>query len=372
MKRNHESGAILIMVALMLVVLMGMSAFAIDQGEAWYARTQAQTAADAGALAGAVALAKDNPTYPFPAGGIVEQSALTLATAPANHVRGQAGGVLVDAACPGWMTAPNNVDCVRVRVYRDGTNGGATFPTLFANVFGVTDQGVRATATAQVKVGNAVNCMKPFIVPDRFAGPNWPGDRYDPSEGDYYNDPNSVSPTGYGKDDIGNVIVLYPDSDKTPTPSFWQPISLEGANPGATGVESMITGCTTRQYKIGDFVTPKPGGGGGSKFRKAIDDIIALDSGASWNGTKVVSGCCDVSPRIVPVAIGNPAHVSPGRDDDIQIVNIFGFFLMESQAGDPQEMIRARLVQVEGLLVTGGTGPVQSSAGFIPVITLVQ
>src|SRR6478752_2112465 len=48
-----ERGQILPIVALALVVMLGVSAFAIDVGFAYYAKRQLQTATDAAALAGA-------------------------------------------------------------------------------------------------------------------------------------------------------------------------------------------------------------------------------------------------------------------------------------------------------------------------------
>ncbi len=50
---RRERGQILPIVALALVALLGISAFAIDVGYAFYAKRQLQSAADAAALAGA-------------------------------------------------------------------------------------------------------------------------------------------------------------------------------------------------------------------------------------------------------------------------------------------------------------------------------
>ena len=35
-------------------------------------------------------------------------------------------------------------------------------------MIGITSQGVRATATAQVAAGNSVNCIKPWVVVDKW------------------------------------------------------------------------------------------------------------------------------------------------------------------------------------------------------------
>ena len=56
---ESERGAVLIHVAMAMLVLIGFLTFVVDHGVMWVARAQAQNAADAGALAGAVAMAFD-------------------------------------------------------------------------------------------------------------------------------------------------------------------------------------------------------------------------------------------------------------------------------------------------------------------------
>ena len=59
MRWGYEHGQVAIVVALMLVVLLGFAALVVDVGLNWAARTQAQAAADAAALAGVIALPSD-------------------------------------------------------------------------------------------------------------------------------------------------------------------------------------------------------------------------------------------------------------------------------------------------------------------------
>ena len=54
---SSERGAVLIQVAVCLLVLLAFSAFVVDYGVMWASRGQAQTAADASALAGAISMA---------------------------------------------------------------------------------------------------------------------------------------------------------------------------------------------------------------------------------------------------------------------------------------------------------------------------
>ena len=55
----NARGAMLIQVGISIAMLMGFTVFVVDYGVVWVARTQAQSAADAGALSGAVSRALD-------------------------------------------------------------------------------------------------------------------------------------------------------------------------------------------------------------------------------------------------------------------------------------------------------------------------
>ena len=59
-RQRSERGAVLIMVAMAMLAMLAFGAFFVDYGVMWASRGQIQTAADAGALAGAVALAYDD------------------------------------------------------------------------------------------------------------------------------------------------------------------------------------------------------------------------------------------------------------------------------------------------------------------------
>jgi Flp pilus assembly protein TadG len=65
---GDEHGQVAIVVALMLVVLLGFAALVVDVGLNWAARTQAQAAADAAALAGVIALPRPSGPTCWPTG----------------------------------------------------------------------------------------------------------------------------------------------------------------------------------------------------------------------------------------------------------------------------------------------------------------
>jgi hypothetical protein len=163
-------GAITIFVAMALLALLAISAFVVDYGTMWVSRRQAQNAADAAAMAGARSL-------PINGGSTAQATAAALAFAGQSPVWGQypaAADVVVSPlpfACP--ASAGGGSNCIRVDVLRGTVDrGGAahanTLPVFFGPLVGLTSQGVRATATAQAAQGNAVSCMRPWLVADKW------------------------------------------------------------------------------------------------------------------------------------------------------------------------------------------------------------
>src|SRR6185437_15755467 len=164
---RSEQGAIFVQVGIAMFVLVAFNVFVLDYGVMWVARQQAQNAADAGALAGAVARSYDDVgTTPTS-----ETVRLAQATAAANMVWNQPATAEVSS-----FDCPPGVDgrCVRVDVYRDSTHGNP-LPTIFGPLLGVTSQGVKAMAIGLSGIGNATNCLRPLAFAD-----DWGVDTYPP------------------------------------------------------------------------------------------------------------------------------------------------------------------------------------------------
>jgi Putative Flp pilus-assembly TadE/G-like len=127
----QEYGATLVFVAMLMPVLLISAALAVDLGILRSARQQAQSAADAGALAGAsdnVSGAVDVPTATADANALVQSN---------------------DQAATDSVTAPfgNDPDAVQVVVSKP-------IPLLFAQVFGLSNARVSATAVASSDLGS--------------------------------------------------------------------------------------------------------------------------------------------------------------------------------------------------------------------------
>jgi hypothetical protein len=150
------------MVAISLATLLALAALAIDLGMLYTARTSAQHAADAGALAGAFTF--NNPAAAQPAAA--RTAAINVANL--NPILGTFPTV-----------ADGNVDVdlanqrVTVRVPRTGTNG---IPLFFASIMGRTRGDVQATATAEcAAAATGSRCLKPVYIPNTILSDLDPG-----------------------------------------------------------------------------------------------------------------------------------------------------------------------------------------------------
>jgi len=396
---RDERGISLIVVAVQILVLTAMCTFVLDYGMVWLGRRQAQNAADAGALSAVQSLAKNDPTWPAIAPVV---SVSGSAVAQANTVLGAIPGTQVTAVCPAWMVAPNNVNCVQVDVYRDGTHGSTTMPVFFGRLIGQTSQSVKATATAQIMSANASGCMRPWFISDWYQDLDG-SNTY--NAGDIYNppgyDPNNVAPNP--EPGLGAVVEFHNNGGPS---SYGQ---LDVGN-GAADVGNAIERCYAGPpFKIGDTATTKPGNNLGQE-RAGINNLLDWDpdSGvcSSWSGgcvhwdaarQEVVGGCsasgtcvcgsnpCPYggtqSPRIVQAAICAPSEATcngsvPGVGT-VHITNILSFFITgcNGAAGTCASAggglnIEARLIGSAGMLLSGGApGP---GSSFVTVQLLVR
>ena len=227
---SSERGAILIHVAVASVVLIAFSMFVIDYGIMWVSRGQAQNAADSGALAGAIALAYDdfeNRADDGPA----KQAALEVALR--NRIFGQDPDVQVDSDIIFYNDDPTKFPdscsddtCIRVDVYRtnrtvDGIVRDNPLPMMFGQLVGLVNQGVRATATAQIMAGNAATCVKPWVIADR-----WDEDA-DPNNASYWAQSSTFNLASDGVPD--------PDEDPDVWDTYTPPTFVDGVFDAGTG-----------------------------------------------------------------------------------------------------------------------------------------
>lgn len=432
--RSSERGAVLIQVAVCLLGLLAFTAFVLDYGVMWAGRGQAQTAADAGALAGAISLAFDSST------DFAAARERARATARENAVWGEAPDVqLADITFPPCPPgAPGLPDtCVQVNAFRNQVRGNA-LPTFFANLVGVSSQGVRATATAQIITGNSTDCLKPWAVIDRWdefseasGEPDYPNpdpdftanstyDRYStgqgndpPQENDLYVPPSATSSgTGFSlPGDEGRQFAIKVGANDNSVSSGWfRAIDLprtDTTNLGAQAYSSSITTCNgyPSSYASPETVCPADIGNGEEAYwaergcyrvqtgnmvgptGQGIAELYARDPGARWSGSGIVGSAFSPStssPRVVPVGLLDiDAYLAPdptGANGIVRMVNIFGFFI--EGMGDVDANGNISCCSGNGRAVVGrimtipamarGTSNLTASASFLNSIILVR
>ena len=151
-RRLHrdERGMSLVFVGMGFMSFVAATTLAIDVGMFMTARTQAQTAADAAALAGAISLARDDFNNRSASGPAVQS---VLAAARQNTVIGRP--VDVQASDVTFPTSPAGLNNrVHVQVYRTTARGdcpgcSGSVRTLMGALFGVRSVDITSSATAE-------------------------------------------------------------------------------------------------------------------------------------------------------------------------------------------------------------------------------
>jgi Flp pilus assembly protein TadG len=418
---SDEQGAVLVQVAIAILVLTAMATFVVDHGVLWVSRGQAQNAADAGALSGAIARAYDELTDPPASNGKAFSSAMGAALA--NNVWTAAPTAQVSWACPPGVAG----SCVRVDVYRNGEFGSTPLPTIFGELLNISSQGVRATATARVASGNATNCMRPFAVVDKWIDNVSPAlnpkkfERWQRvgsnavqlAPKDVYVPPSSGSAgTGYTvAADLGAPVTLKrgnpnQTADNNVEPGWTLPVRLPdgegGYLSGASDYNAAIKHCIGNPVSLGQYLPTEDGVMSGPTSQGVSTDADSLtnqDPQATWNtSTNSVAGtcaptCAPSSPRIVPIAVfdmdeyqwrkaannwttawdpgvgpGTGAFSCPTGGSCIRVTNILGFFVAAVGSGGD---VSGYLVSYPGEFVMGAP-TVGGGAAFLKTLQLVR
>jgi Flp pilus assembly protein TadG len=371
---RDERGMTLVMVATGMVAFLSATMLAVDVGMLMVARTEAQSAADAGALAGAIALGFDNYDDRSPTGPAV-QNAIAAATATENGVMNARASVITED-----VTFPT-IDRIRVRVQRSGVRGNPIMPFI-APMFGINAIDLGAAATAEVAPANAMTCVKPFTVPDKWIErqtPPWdPDDTFDAfdKKGNPLADPDIYIPlgqpgyTGYSpKTDRGALITLKAANGTNIAPSTYFPYAMAGVT-GASEYDWNIGNCNQTIMGYNEMILSEPGNMAGPTA-SGMDALIARDPNAYWDtfNNKVVSTMFP-SPRVVALPLFDPVYWETGKQNgrytDFKVVNYMGFFIEEMQGNN----VRGRITPIGGLL-SGSAGPAPTGA-FPVAIILVQ
>ena len=362
-----------------MMAFMSASMLAIDVGMLMTSRNQAQNSADAGALAGAAALIYDDYDNRTATGPAVTNA---INTAKANKV--MAANVSVEPGDVQFLAGPNGEqNRVRVTVRRTSSRNNP-LQTLIASIFKMNTADISAVATAEVAPANAMTCVKPFTIPDRWREMQTPGfdetDGFDmvdkkgkpiPNPDIYIGPDDKVNYTGYNAErDKGMLLTLKADNGSKIAPSFYQAWSMNDVT-GADEYRWSIGHCNTQMMGFGQTFTPEPGMMDGPTV-DGMEDLYNLDPQAYWdNSNKKVVTKKHPSPRVVAIPLFDPVYYDTGtrqgRKASLKFVNYLGFFI-ERIDGDE---VRGRITPIGGLRKGAGFGP--SPEGAFPVtIRLVE
>lgn len=379
--RRDQTGMSYVFIGMGMLAFVSASMLAIDVGMLMTARSQAQNSADAGALAGATALLYDDFNNRTASGPAVTSA---IRAAQMNDVmRGQVSVNPADVTFPTNPTT-GQADEVRVEVRRTASRGNP-ISTLIARYFGMTQTDIGAVATAEAAPANAMDCVKPFTIPDKWiekTSPPWDSltsdyDAYD-KQGRPLSNPDIYIPaydssgapdpsyTGYrmfarfpgDTTDVGTMLTIRAGTGNNITPSFYFSLAMT-TNTGGSDYRWNIMNCNNTHYKWGDLLVQEPGNMMGPTTQ-GITDLILQDPGATFSpsyGKVVNSAFGNHSPRIFPIPLYDPIYYDSGkrngRNADLKTANWIGFFADHVSGND----IYGIIVPLAGIYDKSGPAP---------------
>jgi Flp pilus assembly protein TadG len=345
--RESDEGAIVIFVAMAMLVLIAMVAFAVNYGVFWTARAQSQNAADSAAMAAAVSWALDVPDAD------AEDATQALKDQRALYARESAGQVagrnMVWNKAPGINTStdvvlPNPpsstgcpsgspaVDCVQVTLHMDTAHSNA-LPMYFPHLLGnTTYPNLTSSATAGVLIAGASDCLAPIALPDKWINykddgkvdawkPDSKFEKYDWDDKksdvklrphpDVYLPPGKDG-TGYKFTDSATKKEFSIDDAviKSKTKDFINDgikanrylaldIDRKDGKSSYDGYSASFASCANQIVRIGEFVTSfndTKGAGVNSYTAAALTSLIALDPNAQYKNGKIINSCAQNNP----------------------------------------------------------------------------
>jgi Putative Flp pilus-assembly TadE/G-like len=387
LRRNNEQGIVIILVAVVMLFVVGaMAALSIDVVTLYTARSEAQLAADGGALAGARVLANSGMTSASDAtvGAYAVPSAIAVATQVAasnpvggrNLVPGASPCISGQEICVNINQASTNFIAnpqVTVQVQR------SDLPTFFARIWGRTTITVKASATAEAYNPSylegtaagpglpvAPTCVKPWLLPN-IDPSNPPGQIFDPASG-AITAPGLlgwITPPGFGgirlraecttncgPPPTGPTVWRYYPGDPADFPA---PSASSVACPGCAGFNNFqlsIAGCVQPPTRCNSVVHVDqfPDANRDAEAADAVDalahtssnqgdsvdtttvpppfqfvagsDNPVVESGALGAGTDII-----VSDSLVTVPVIDTTSAWPGSYPAVQIIGFVQLFL---------------------------------------------
>ena len=298
---GNQRGVSMIVVAIAIIIIFAFAVAAIDLSLVMLAKTQLQNAADAAAIAGALAFTLSEGDY-----GVAEAEAIRIASLNVAIQDSTQAPVIIGTSDVTWPEA----DKIRVTTHRTLTTGDALTIYFLKVIDPISDNLADVTANASAKVFSVAgtDCLKPWCVPDMWDDTDndsmWDvGEFYDP----YL--------TGYRvPDDIGTQVTLkLSNSNASPRMGWFYAVDFGPINTGGpviTGADAYrewIAACEPYAVNIGDWLQIEPGNMVGPTAQ-GVGELIGADPLAEWDpvtGT-VINSAYGVSPRVIIMAAYDP------------------------------------------------------------------
>ena len=351
-RSSEEGGFVLVLVAFVLVVLVGFVALGVDSGILYTARTSAQDASDAAALAGA---------YSFVVSPTSDNTlAIATATAQAKAVA-TASTILGKAILPADVTVAVDVVNRRVIVDLQATRG-----TFFAKALGISNANIVTHSVAEVGLhAGPPPWPKPFFLPNTVASPNDPCTVACPGAQTLI-DPSTRLPTPYAVGLInanpGPLLSIKPvDPSDALQPSIFYLVDFNGGGGGAKELNGWIDeSLPVPQVACGDMLEVEKGNKVGLK--KGIDDLLGNppDDIYQMDGEYLINGTTpsDTSKALVSVPIWDTCGSGfcgtgipkVGGHQQIQVLGFATMFL--KGMADVNGALEGVLINVSGCAIT--------------------
>ncbi|HEY8257122.1 MAG TPA: pilus assembly protein TadG-related protein [Gemmatimonadales bacterium] len=378
---HRRQGATLVLVAMAMITVGTVAALAIDLGMLFKARSDAQRAAEAGALAGASAFVD------FALGNAVDVD--SVAGARANQYA-ESNGILNVAVTAAEDSFEVITDSQKVRVWVRREQVG----TWFAKLLGVSSVPIGAKAAAVAVSASSGGCTKPIAVPDtwRENGDDTNGDQLEedgetwtytpgPDTYDTGNPDTPASGAGYGSNvrddgtylnDLGRPLTLKLPDPAATTPNLgprqFLPFSISG-NPNDYRDE--LSGCGDAVNLGTPYDLLPPSTQTPVSTQEVVDSLVnQADPGAHWDPqTKTIQGSAfgdwRSSPRTIKFGLFDPVQLVPGQTQ----VTLNNIGLMFLEGYDPTlNALTGRF-----LYFASGTGdPIAGSGTLIKRLRLVE
>jgi len=254
--RREQSGFVLVVVAILLIVLVAFVALGVEVGVLYSHRTSSQSIADSAALAGAFSFVS-SPTAPQPATAIQRATAIAVSNS-----------IMHRPVTGGEVTVSVDIPNRRVMVDLQTSQ-----PTFFARALSLSNASIVTRGVAEAGSGaDTAVCPKPWYIPNTTMSG-------DPActacaAGQVLIDPSTGQVTAYARALLGQQIMLKPQQpNQALAPSQFFAIDVGGSGGGANEYRDAIGACTTPPVACGDLLDVKTGNMVGPT-RQGVDALI--------------------------------------------------------------------------------------------------